>query len=230
MCQGLFCKNCVLSAAAHRGDKPLRRAQALQAGASCGTVQHMRYTLPFLQNTPLALLLATVVLAFGLPGQPLLAQQRTAAELDRALDLARQLLELDPPREAMLESGHPMAGQPAFRRTLDAMNFERINAQAIAAMVELFSIAEMEALIAFRRSPAGQSATEKMPLYQRYVGSLVQNHFTETFRTRVAPALTPQERQSLQTLGQGGAATGPPVQVQEVPLGTPVGTPSGVRR
>lgn len=112
----------------------------------------------------------------------LLAGQALAQSFDlQTMSLARKAVMMNSPKEALLSGSSPLSSHPMFNQVVGRVDFNRVNEQAASLMVDVFSPEEIQALVDFLESPAGQRITMKMPGYQKLVGSMVQNEMKAAF-------------------------------------------------
>ena len=116
-----------------------------------------------------SLVLALVaVLLFSFPVQ--------ADDLDRRLELARQMQDIRPAR-AQVEQGieqyvskFPEERREAYRQEFEKiLNVKALEQISIDAYAEVFTVAELEAMVAYYSQPEALSAEQKIGDYARLV-------------------------------------------------------------
>lgn len=164
----------------------------------------------YMKNLLPSLLLAAAVVT------PAFALETSASKLQ----LARQAVALNSPRDALMDGNTPLARQPMFTQVFNNLDFRKIDEQAAQLMTESFTTEEIRALVAFSNSDVGRSINLKMSGYQRLVGAMLQNEMKTTF-----------ERLMLTQGAQGAGLAVPKPSV--VPSGVPgaqgAGSPIGPR-
>lgn len=99
-----------------------------------------------------------------------------ADDVPNRLKFAAQAIELNPPREALLEGSTALVGHPLYAQLLTRIDFAKLNDEAAKLMAEQFTAEELQALVKFQSSETGKQIGMKMPGYQKLLGALVQNH------------------------------------------------------
>jgi hypothetical protein len=137
---------------------------------------------------------------------------------DDVMALARQLVALNSPVDALKRPDNPFAAHPLFQQLVARLDMNAINEQAAQLMVQNLTTDEMRALLAFQSSPTGKSIMVKMPLYQQQVGAMIQNQLKAALDGYLAGAAA----QGAQSPGVGAPA---PAQAKPVMLWTTPTTP-----
>jgi hypothetical protein len=125
----------------------------------------------------------SVVLAFPVPAA--MAQEQTDAaaatqslspEMERKIDLSTEMHTIRPAREQidmaveqvsnMLRSGEREAFQVAIRKMLD---YEALERRSIEAMAQVFTVEELEAMVAFYRQPVSRRISDKLEEYNKLI-------------------------------------------------------------
>lgn len=111
------------------------------------------------------------VLTIGLISLPAMAQDTsdTAAKMD----LAKKYSTLAPLQDAINKSIEelvlqvPMDNRVLLKSTLERnIKIDQLESVSEMAMVDVFTLNELEALVAFYETPEGRAIKDKMPLYQ----------------------------------------------------------------
>jgi hypothetical protein len=109
-----------------------------------------------------------LIIAFACFSAPVLADD----DLDRRLELAREMQALNPVKDQVVAavqkyvSNLPEEEQAAAQiKILDILNFKAIEKTSIDAYAEVFTVEELEAMIAYYGNPAGRSASQKSNEY-----------------------------------------------------------------
>jgi hypothetical protein len=131
-----------------------------------------------------ALLLAALALMLALAAPARAVDSLTVDNAIQRLALARALVKLNPPRDAILES--PLAQQPMFNEVFATVDESKLNETAATLMAEQFNIDELRALFDFQNSPAGKAIALKMPGYNKILGATLQNYIGAAFQQYVA--------------------------------------------
>lgn len=95
-----------------------------------------------------------------------------ATDMDSRLELARKMHEYRPVRaqlDAAIEAAAaalPASGQEAYKMAIrGALNYKTIEAKSIAAMADIYTQEELEAMVAYYAKPEARSAEEKYGVY-----------------------------------------------------------------
>lgn len=100
-----------------------------------------------------------------------------AQDDDKRLELAKKMHELRPTKNQVMQAIEVVSQRveeskrPAFEGAMmNAMDFKAIEKISIDAMTETFTVPELEAMVEYYSKPEAQSASDKLPDYQRKVG------------------------------------------------------------
>ncbi|HRQ60152.1 MAG TPA: hypothetical protein PLO23_01330 [Alphaproteobacteria bacterium] len=98
-------------------------------------------------------------------------------DADKRLELAKKMHELRPTKTQVMQAIEvvsqrvPEDKRAAFEGSMmGAMDFKAIEKISIDAMTETFTVPELEAMVEYYSKPEAQSASDKLPDYQRKVG------------------------------------------------------------
>ncbi len=105
--------------------------------------------------------------------------------------LAKKAVVLQNTKQAFLGSNHPVKQQPVFAHIFRNMDFNRVEDSAVKIMMSHFTQDEIEALVNFLESSAGQSVTQKMQKYQKMLGTLIEEEMKRTFQNELANGTLP---------------------------------------
>ena len=132
---------------------------------------------------------------------------------------AQELVELNPPLEAMKRDGHPLMQQPVVAQVLNQLDPSYINQQAVDLMAASFTAQELVALKEFNQSELGQSINAKMPAFQKMLGGVVQDELEKKFNE----LRTSGQLQNPESLNAPGFGIPSRQRIQEAPV-------NGIRR
>lgn len=118
-------------------------------------------------------MMRTLILILCLFSLPAFAQDAG----DKRLELSRKMHELRPTKAQVMQAIEVVSqrvaeeNRPAFEGAMmNAMDFKAIEKISIDSMAETFTEAELEAMVEYYTKPEAQSASDKLPEYQRKVG------------------------------------------------------------
>lgn len=143
---------------------------------------------------------------------------------DDVMNLARQAVAGNSPRDALLRPDSVFRSHPMFQQLFNRLDFKKIDEEAAKMMVETLTKDEMAALVRFQNSPEGRGIIGKMPGYQQLVGGLVQNELKAAMEAYVL-SQSRNGPQGAQSPGVGSVPT-TPGQLSPYP-GLPNSVPTG---
>jgi len=114
-------------------------------------------------------LLGALLLAFAMPA---MAQDQTATDEARKRELAQEMHEIRPSDQQVnaaierLAQTYPPEQREAFKLAMSrALNYKAVEHISIEAMMETYTLPELEAMVAYFRQPEARSASDKYEDY-----------------------------------------------------------------
>lgn len=117
--------------------------------------------------------------------------------IETRLNLAHKAVSLTAATEAFLKIQEQFGGDPMTAQLLRGITVDEVHNMAVITMAQAFTTAELEEIIAFHETPAGQAMKQKLPEVQKKIADFVKGRLEENFG-QVAPQLRQQQQQQMQ--------------------------------